>query len=386
MVKPMRTMGSILLLTVISVGSAFAQISTINGVKIYQHEYNDDPTAVSTVVNNYPALISFDEESVDNDGVPKFAVRNVWRFSDDRGGSNYQFSNDDFFDVSMTINLTATAISPRKEAGYLFDTAGGQGQFIVNTDGHEVVVFGGPFPFYAFPRTFQAGDTITLGMTYFMDTDGKRKIIYHANSVSSPALTFTNTEQGIIGGTTLGGYQQVVIDPTNPNNGSKATFTNISIKPLPATSNTVNGVITFQGISSTAPDQNVTFIFRPIDGTASFTRNAIVPASGVFSLPFVPDGNYNVYIKGDKYLAQVVTYNTASVPPAGLLSTQIAGDADNNNVVDIGDFGILVNAYNSDVTVANSGYDARADFNGDGVVDIGDFGILVNNYNAVGAM
>ena len=30
------------------------------------------------------------------------------------------------------------------------------------------------------------------------------------------------------------------------------------------------------------------------------------------------------------------------------------------------------------------GYDFRADFNSDGLVDIADFGLLVNNYNKAG--
>ena len=62
----------------------------------------------------------------------------------------------------------------------------------------------------------------------------------------------------------------------------------------------------------------------------------------------------------------------------------LGGDANNDNVVDIGDFGILVNAYNGDETVSGSGYDQRADFTCDGIVDIGDFGVLVNNYSATG--
>ena len=62
-----------------------------------------------------------------------------------------------------------------------------------------------------------------------------------------------------------------------------------------------------------------------------------------------------------------------------------SGDADGNNTVDIGDFGILVNAYGSDVTVSGSGYNAAADFDYNGVVDIGDFGILVNEYGNSGA-
>ena len=85
----------------------------------------------------------------------------------------------------MTVTLTGDPISPRKESGFLLDSIGGQGQFIVNTDGHEVVAFGGPFPFYAFPKTFNSGDSVTLGMTYFLDSNGKRAMIYSAATATT---------------------------------------------------------------------------------------------------------------------------------------------------------------------------------------------------------
>ena len=69
---------------------------------------------------------------------------------------------------------------------------------------------------------------------------------------------------------------------------------------------------------------------------------------------------------------------------SGLSAILRAGDANGDNIVYFGDSGILVNAYNSDATAANSGYDTRADHDGDGMVDIGDFGLLVNNYNKAG--
>src|SRR5206468_2342756 len=79
-------------------------------------------------------------------------------------------------------------------------------------------------PFYAFPATFQSGDTITLGITYFLDGNGKRAIIYYANGVQSPPEEFTNLEQGIIDNSTLGAYVQVVNDPTDStNSGSRSS-------------------------------------------------------------------------------------------------------------------------------------------------------------------
>ena len=91
-------------------------------------------------------------------------------------------------------------------------------------------------------------------------------------------------------------------------------------------------------------------------------------------------------IKGSKslrtVLANVILTGTTALPNVTLRS----GDADGNNVVDIADFGLLVNAYGGSASASGTAYDARADFNYDGVVDIADFGILVNEYGSSGAM
>ncbi len=211
--------------------TAKADTLILNSVVISPREINDDPSSNFTAVNNYPNLISFSDQSVDRNGMAGgFANRHVWRFSNDGGATAIRFSNNTFFEVFMDVTLSGNPV-PRKEAGFLLDTGGGQGQFIVTTDTHEVVAFGGPLPFYTFSTlSFNSGDTTRLGMTYFLDTDGLRKIIYHAGGLSSPALAFSNLEQGIIDNSTLGGYLQVQIDPNNPNNGAAAQFRNISIQ------------------------------------------------------------------------------------------------------------------------------------------------------------
>ena len=205
----------------------YAQVSTINSATYHPREYNDVPGSTLLVVSNYPSLIAFNDQGVS--AASGFANRDVWRFSNNGGTSAYQFQNNDFFQVSMTVTLIGNTISPRREAGFLFNTLGGDGQFIVNTDGHEVVAFGGPLPFYAFPATFNSGDTITLGMTYFLDGSGNRAIIYTANGVNSPTLEFSNLEQGIINNTTLGGYFQIQNASSDPNNSGLAVFQNISM-------------------------------------------------------------------------------------------------------------------------------------------------------------
>ena len=61
-----------------------------------------------------------------------------------------------------------------------------------------------------------------------------------------------------------------------------------------------------------------------------------------------------------------------------------AGDANNDNRIDPTDFAIFVSAYNTDINIPGSGYDAAADFNFDGAVDPTDFGLFVGNYNTAG--
>jgi hypothetical protein len=358
---------------------AFAQISAINSVKLFPYEINGDSESVLTFTNNFPTGITIKDESVDTKNMASsFANRHVWRFSDDNGTTAFKFTNDTFFEVFLTLTLTGVPISPRKEAGFIFDTLGGQGQFIVDTDGHEVVMFGGPFPFYAFPKTFNSGDTVRLGMTYYKDpVDGKRKIIYHANDASSPPQVFTNLEQGIINNTTLGGYMQVFIDPGDADNAGEADFSNITIKAL----HTVSGTLTLKGILSTAAAQTITFTFRPASGL-EVVRTASVGPDGAFALPTVPEGSYTLHIKGDKYLAANVTVDASSGDVTGVTATLRPGDVNNDNKVGILDLGLLADSYFK--SQGDTGYDPNADLNGDNKVDILDLGLLADYYLEVG--
>ena len=220
---------------------ASAQVSSIDSANVFR-QFTDDTDATYAAVDAYPTLISLSETNVDGTpGGGTFANRDNWEFSNDGGGTSYAFSNDDFFSVSMDVTLAVppnSGVSPRKEAGYLLSTLGGQASFIVNSDAGEIVAFGAPLPFYSFNASnglsYTPGETITLGIDYFFDPmDGLRKIVYSANGIMSPALTFSNLELGIIDGSTLGGYLQVPIDTTNSANGGIATFANIKISPVP---------------------------------------------------------------------------------------------------------------------------------------------------------
>ena len=107
---------------------------------------------------------------------------------------------------------------------------------------------------------------------------------------------------------------------------------------------------------------------------------------GAYSVSGVPQGVYDVWIKGAKNLAVlnagvVISGTAATVPDA----TLPAGDANNDNFCDTTDFGLLVGTYGSSAAVSGSGYDPAEDFNFDGFVDTTDFGLLVGNYGQQGA-
>ena len=143
-----------------------------------------------------------------------------------------------------------------------------------------------------------------------------------------------------------------------------------------------SGTITLDSFPNAA--QPLTFQFRPTDGSASFTRMVTPNMDGTFQILNVPAKSYNVAIKGAIWLQKVVAVDTTNGPVSGVNVTLPGGDANNDNSVDVLDFGILVNAYGGSSKMAGSNYDPTADFNGDGSVDVLDFGILVNNYGVVG--
>lgn len=131
------------------------------------------------------------------------------------------------------------------------------------------------------------------------------------------------------------------------------------------------------------PAQPLTFEFRPIGG-AFFSRNVTMGADGSFSIGALPRASYRIAIKGSKWLQRVVSVDTTGGDVAGVAAALLAGDADNNNRVDMSDFSILVSAYNSDAKIPGSGYVPAADFNCDDSVDATDFGLLVGNYGVQG--
>lgn len=256
---------------------------------------------------------------------------------------------------------------------------------MVNTDAHEVVAFGYPFPFYRFDLSYNSGDTIHLGIHFFKDTDGKYKIIYMANELTSPALEIA--DQSVIiqrNWITPGGYLQVNIQAGNPNNGGTAVFDNIKW----------NGVLLRRafaiGGNIDLRDYNREVIsLVPIDtelrqgGIAVRTETIFTDSAGNYVIPDVPPGTYDVAFKASHWL-RVVVPNVTVVDSdvTGVDASLTNGDIDGDNEVTLFDFGQLVQAFGS--VPGDSNWNPDADLDGDEEVTLFDFGVLVRNFGAIG--
>jgi stage V sporulation protein SpoVS len=153
---------------------------------------------------------------------------------------------------------------------------------------------------------------------------------------------------------------------------------------------TVNGQVAFQG-RPTPPHASwvnpltVTVYLQgtsTVVGTYAVTTNSTGGFSFVFGQAL---GTYDIGVKGSHTLSRlkvavVINSGTTNVD----FGTLLEGDCDNDDDVDINDFGILADAFGS--VPASANWDARADLNNNGEVNIYDFGLLADNYGLSGEM
>ena len=229
--------------------------------------------------------------------------------------------------------------------------------------------------------------------TIALDTDSPTNTYYVGNDVgvfmtTNGGTTWTNATQPL-------GLPNVQVNELAAVAGQHALYAatfgrGIWKINLAAPGYNVSGNITLEGVVNPASIATgssigaVTFIFRPTGGGSNLTKTATLGANGAYTLTSVPPGTYNLAIKAGKWLQVVVPVTITVGNVTGVNASLKGGDADNNNIVDIADFGILVNAYGGQFSTTGSGYNNQADFNCDGIVDIADFGILVNNYGSSG--
>ncbi|MCC6457394.1 MAG: hypothetical protein IT328_20735 [Caldilineaceae bacterium] len=122
-----------------------------------------------------------------------------------------------------------------------------------------------------------------------------------------------------------------------------------------------------------------------------YTEGATTPAytfapttnnNGQFTVDGITPGLYTAAVKGATTLQVVEQVTLIPGPNAVNFGLLLAGNADNNNQIDLVDFSILSLTFNK--SSGQSGYDGRADFNGNGAVTLEDFSLLAINFNTAG--
>jgi hypothetical protein len=123
-------------------------------------------------------------------------------------------------------------------------------------------------------------------------------------------------------------------------------------------------------------------------GPATEYSGLTTDASGYFTVPLGYPGNgvHTWRVKNPVFLANsgTVEWTGANAPMAVTeMGIMRAGDANNDNLVDVIDFNILKGTFG--LVNGQPDYDPTADFNGDNVVDILDFNLIKGNFGQPGA-
>ena len=192
--------------------------------------------------------------------------------------------------------------------------------------------------------------------------------------VSSTQLTTTVPMSYLA---SVGTATVTVLNPTTGGGGGVSNALTFTIFQ----SRTVAGTVLLEGLK-VETGKAITLQFRPVGGGSNLDFTSTLNSGGLFSLGTVPAGNYNLAIKGTKWLQKVVPVDLTSGDASGLNVTLLTGDINGDNAVDFGDLSTLLQTYN-----ALSGdplYTLANDLNEDGGIDFGDLSLMLQNYNTLG--
>ncbi|MBU4488531.1 MAG: putative Ig domain-containing protein [Candidatus Omnitrophica bacterium] len=107
---------------------------------------------------------------------------------------------------------------------------------------------------------------------------------------------------------------------------------------------------------------------------------------GKFNLFDIPEGTYDLSVKTDGYLRQTISgleINDGSYLDNLVFDPLMAGDCNNDNIVDSKDSVIINNAMGT--TPGQLAWDERADVNGDGVINSDDYDLINTNIGKTGS-
>ena len=169
--------------------------------------------------------------------------------------------------------------------------------------------------------------------------------------------------------------------PTVLASGSKSQVLR-GVELIRPTTVSVGGFVTLEGAVNIQIPLHIDFR-DPLTDQFLFSRTVTVAADGSYTVTNVPAGRaYDLHIKADKYLAANHPVNTFSINDRDADVTLLAGDANNDNAVDVADLLLVIYHYNK--VAPNPGFLDAADLNGDGANDVTDLLLVIGNYNKMG--
>ena len=188
-------------------------------------------------------------------------------------------------------------------------------------------------------------NTTVVGMNLYTVLDEGRPITFSLSTgqtftvgtFTKPTLAFA----GFTSRTPITSIRVTTADKAFPN------LSSFCLNPSPSAN--VSGTVTLGDCND--PEQAITFEFRPKPSGTAFKRKVLLTQSGAnsgtFSLPNIPKGTYDIAVKGFCWLQRVIPNVVVNGDVSGLNATLLSADLNNDNAVDIADFGILVNEYNA---------------------------------------
>ena len=142
-----------------------------------------------------------------------------------------------------------------------------------------------------------------------------------------------------------------------------------------------------------ATHETLTFVLADKDSPRYITKTIPYASDGSFSFT-IPQGNYEVAIKANRFLQSAGTADLRSGDLTTFALTLEPGDVDfddgtghfySNNTDDVDDLTAVLFAFNTNVNDEAGSYDPNDDLDGDGKVDVDDLTALLFQFNLSGA-
>ncbi|MCS6776552.1 MAG: dockerin type I domain-containing protein [Chloroherpetonaceae bacterium] len=157
----------------------------------------------------------------------------------------------------------------------------------------------------------------------------------------------------------------------------------LSFRNWTASQATISGTVTLEACSNAAQPLRITLC--PQDGGNTFQLTVTPDANGNYVARNVNPGLHRVGLKAGKWLQKFVPNVNLTVnnTATGINATLLAGDANDDNAVDVFDLAVLIDSFDSAEGDPNWN-DGAADFNCDGAVDVLDLALLIQNFDQAG--